>query len=544
MALRFNRTGITQVIYNKNRSDSTAVRPGDFVDDHDWNVPGFFTREDVVYSSNEPRQVWAVYNTYGDTAFLVASIRAVLQYVDFVLVLYGGNWWNKVGVDSTREFVESISDPDKKIILKDCSHFSGARADGQLNQRTYGLSLVPEGHWHWLIDADEIYESEDAERIVSFLKSDASNTSEAWALDTIAYYQSVNIKGWEERFTRLFRSRRGRRFSGVMQISDWDRTVSSKHFSGPKIHHYSYVKPDKEIRAKFDDYQKRHLHGSFRQVNAEYCWKTWLGLRSSLEKDGHYVHPIPGYTSLNTTVVDVVPNVVKNSIWWLGSDRDVSVVVVSYNSSWMIDGMLESWAAHSPKNVGKIEWIFVDNNSKYPEHLRQVVRDRLSVNTIIYNNKNLMFTKAANQGMARARHRNILLLNPDIRFQDDTWLGSMLDTMNRYPNVGVCGCRMVDGSGKLHHGGGYIQGDKFVHFGRGEKDTGQYSVEKDVEWVTGALFLIRRECYLALGGLDEQYPHFHSDNKFCILARRNGFRVMFNPSTIIHFCGKSSEKIA
>jgi len=539
MTMRYNRSGILQIVMDRARVNSTAVKPGEGVDDGEWIVPDFFTREDLQMDRLTGKEIWAVYNTYGETAFLKESITSVIDVVDHVLILHGGNWWGKKGVDGTVELVKSITDPDEKIILRDCGHFSGSRAEGQLAQRSYGLSLVPAGHWHWLIDADEVYDLADSSMVADFLRSDASSESEVWSLETIAYYQSVNLVGWTEKFARLFRSRKGRRFSGVMQVSDGDRVLRGKHLPGPVIHHFSYVRSDDEIRAKLDDYERRYKSGVFRKVTAEQCWKTWLEVRGSEDKTDSYVHPIPDYTNQRSRRSQLECGSVKTSRWWLGPDRDVSIVVVTHNSNSMLRGMLESFRITAMKDVGLVEWIIVDNASKDTFTLRAILDDALDGHALILNGKNLMFTKAVNQGLAAAKHRNVLLLNPDLRFKNGKWLSSMLDTINGYPNVGVVGCRMVDDKGILHHAGGYVKGEQFLHVGRGERDVGQYVVEKDVEWVTGAVFMIRRECFMALGGLDETYPHYHSDNKFCLKARKNGFRVIYNPSTVVHYVGKS-----
>lgn len=52
----------------------------------------------------------------------------------------------------------------------------------------------------------------------------------------------------------------------------------------------------------------------------------------------------------------------------------------------------------------------------------------------------------------------------------------------------------------------------------------------DVDWVTGAVMIIRREVMAALDGMDEQYaPAYSEDQDFCCRAWRAGWRVRWVP---------------
>lgn len=537
MSMRYNRTAVAQSVWNRSRSDSIWVQPGEGVDDAVWSVPEFFTNDDIQYSGQD-RQVWCVYNTFGDTAFLEASIRSIVQHCDVVLVLWGGNWWGRNVSDDTESVVRPLMQEFRNIRMIRCPQFSDQRADGQLAQRTYGLSLVPTGSWHWLVDSDEVYEADDAAAIEAFLRSPESDAAEAWEIRTLAYYQRTDVVGWTEGFTRIFRSRRNRRFSGVMAVSDGSGTVKNAKIPNVKMHHYSYVKPDDVILAKLQDYERRHRSGVFRAVSSQQCWAEWIRFRQDPHRDQHYVHPIPGYTEERTRVVSQ-PDVIRRSPWYLGPESGVSIVVVTHNSLAMVLGLLQSIERYGLQEVTTVQWIFVDNASRSDEFRTMESRIRSFDAVVIRNDTNDMFTRAANQGIAASTERNILLLNPDVRVHDGTWLIRMIRQLRGSPNGGVVGCRQVDGTGKIHHAGGFIDGEKFLHIGRGEPDAGQYAAERDVEWVTGSVFLMSRECCCAVGGLDPRYRHYESDNKFCIKARSLGFRVQYSPVTVTHFCGRS-----
>ncbi len=65
-------------------------------------------------------------------------------------------------------------------------------------------------------------------------------------------------------------------------------------------------------------------------------------------------------------------------------------------------------------------------------------------------------------------------------------------------------------------------------------------VEREVDWVTGACLLVRREAALAAGLLDERYFMYEEDVDFCAALRARGGRVLFAPSAeVVHLRGRS-----
>lgn len=203
--------------------------------------------------------------------------------------------------------------------------------------------------------------------------------------------------------------------------------------------------------------------------------------------------------------------------------------------------MLESFSTSE-----KVEWIFVDNASK-PEHrkfLEQNIKSYVKKIKLILNDYNFMFTAAVNQGMKASIGDYFLLLNPDCLFKNSTWLKYMIEDLERYSNAGICGNKQLHGDGTIHHGGGYITPwNSFEHFERGKPDNGQCDETKVIRWVTGSCFLIKKKVYKTIGGFNEKYRHYDSDNQYCTKARENGFNIIYSGrSEIIHYCGQSSKQ--
>jgi len=122
----------------------------------------------------------------------------------------------------------------------------------------------------------------------------------------------------------------------------------------------------------------------------------------------------------------------------------LSIIIVNYNTGFHLTRCVRS--LHEPEPGIPFEVIVVDNASRDGgiTKLRKVFPDAI----ILCNQQNLGFAAACNQGIARARGKNILLLNPDTivspRALEDT-----LNFLNNTPEAGIIGCCIVDGKGAL-----------------------------------------------------------------------------------------------
>jgi GT2 family glycosyltransferase len=66
--------------------------------------------------------------------------------------------------------------------------------------------------------------------------------------------------------------------------------------------------------------------------------------------------------------------------------------------------------------------------------------------------------------------------------------------------------------------------------------------EREVDWVSGACLLVRREAAVAAGLLDERYFMYEEDVDFCAALRQRGGRVLFTPAAeVTHLRGRSAR---
>jgi GT2 family glycosyltransferase len=68
-----------------------------------------------------------------------------------------------------------------------------------------------------------------------------------------------------------------------------------------------------------------------------------------------------------------------------------------------------------------------------------------------------------------------------------------------------------------------------------------YDATKDVDWITGASLMIRKQALDETGWLDEDYFMYSEESDLCFRMKQMRWRTVFNPeATIIHFGGQSS----
>src|SRR3989304_1065232 len=69
------------------------------------------------------------------------------------------------------------------------------------------------------------------------------------------------------------------------------------------------------------------------------------------------------------------------------------------------------------------------------------------------------------------------------------------------------------------------------------------SVERTVDWVSGACLLVDRHAALDAGLFDERYFMYEEDVDFCAALRARGGRVLFTPSAeVVHLRGRSIRR--
>ena len=229
---------------------------------------------------------------------------------------------------------------------------------------------------------------------------------------------------------------------------------------------------------------------------------------------------------------------------------DVAVVVVTFNSSDVLPGLLTSL----PAGLGDLTWSLCVVDSASHDRSTTIARRLVPSCTVVEMGRNAGYAAGLNAGVsASPPHRAVLVLNPDVRL-DAGSVGNLAERLAQ-PGVGIAVPRLRDGNGDLHHS---IRrepttlralGDAVLGAGRagrwpacGELVTSRasYAHGGPVDWAEGSVQLISADCWRACGPWDESFFLYSEETEFGLRARDRGFVTWFEPSSsAVHLQGDS-----
>ncbi len=224
---------------------------------------------------------------------------------------------------------------------------------------------------------------------------------------------------------------------------------------------------------------------------------------------------------------------------------DVSFIIPVFNCLPLTRACLESLEKTVPRQL-RWEVLLVDDGSTdgSREWFATLPTDRYRVT--LNDPPRQGYASNNNRAARLARGEVLCLLNNDTVLLPG-WLEPMLHTLRAAPRAALVGnIQREPASGLIDHAGVVfnLRGNP-IHFG---KDT---AVPPDTEpwtrWpaVTAACCLIRRDLFLEIGGLDEQFQNGFEDVDFCLRAGELGWRhYVANESIIYHHISASPGRRA
>lgn len=185
------------------------------------------------------------------------------------------------------------------------------------------------------------------------------------------------------------------------------------------------------------------------------------------------------------------------------------------------------------------EVIVVDDDA---DERTRAVLDATEGARVVRNETNLGYLRSVNRGAALARGRHIVLLNDDTRPQP-RWLSELVARAEAAPDVGIVAAKLVYPDGRLQEAGGILWSDgSCENYGRGQDvDSPEFNYAREIDYGSAAALLVRSEVWELAAGFDEGFaPSYWEDVDLCRTAWSNGWRVMYEPkSVVVHAEGAS-----
>jgi GT2 family glycosyltransferase len=235
------------------------------------------------------------------------------------------------------------------------------------------------------------------------------------------------------------------------------------------------------------------------------------------------------------------------------ASAELSIIIVSWNSKDFVRRCLQSVYQHCSGTP--FEVVVVDNAS-YDGCSEMLTREFPRV-TYVQSEANVGFARANNFGVDHSSGRNLLFLNPDTEFLENS-VKVLQRHLATLPEAGAVGCKLLNENRTLQTScvqsfptvfNQMVDSDFLrAHFPRWriwgtEAFQRQGGAPVKVEVVSGACIAIKRAVFERVGGFTEGYFMYAEDADICRKIKQAGYAVYYVPETsIVHFGEGSSQK--
>lgn len=236
----------------------------------------------------------------------------------------------------------------------------------------------------------------------------------------------------------------------------------------------------------------------------------------------------------------------------MSAPSPITVVTVNYNAGNGLRTLVTELMAEP-----QVDCITVVDNASHDGSLDFLSRISDPRVTLVQNPSNMGFAIACNQGAAMATTDYLLFINPDCHIHDDA-LASLLHCLELSLDTGMAGPLILNSDGSEQRGcrrylpnprralmrvlglgrpgaDGHVAGFDLT-------DTPLPTQPVEMEAISGACMLIRREVFQRLNGWDEGYFLHCEDLDLCMRLKLAGSRILFVPRAVVSHTGGVSSR--
>jgi N-acetylglucosaminyl-diphospho-decaprenol L-rhamnosyltransferase len=498
--------------------------------------------------------------TLNEERHLGQCLQSALYLTDQVLVLDSGS------TDGTLDIARSFG---VEIRHRDF--------DGYASQRNAAIEMV-ETDWILFLDADEYLPDSLVNEIRTVL-SDPPSDVRGFRIARENRFGNRVLRGggwWPDGQLRLFQRGYGHYDTAVqvhehLQLSGREITLESPmvHINFDSFSEFRLIQ-QRYSRMQADQYLANGEVGRRRTIVGRPLREFWrrfitlegyrdgaLGLALASSMGWYEFQTWRDVRSRRDAVArpPVRPAETHSELGEPDPDIDLSIVIVSYNTSDLLNNCLSSIEAWLEANSHTGEIIVVDNAST--DGTASMIRRRFPEVTLIANQRNAGFAAANNQGMRTARGRYIVLLNPDTTVLGDAF-GQLADYLDAHSETAIVGPKLVYPDGKVQSSRrrfpsrltGYLESTIIQDYWPDNGVVRRYYFAdrpddqvQQVDWLVGACLMVRREAIESAGLLDERYFMYSEEVEWCYRMKQHGWQIVYLPSAVVvHHEGASSSQ--
>jgi GT2 family glycosyltransferase len=235
---------------------------------------------------------------------------------------------------------------------------------------------------------------------------------------------------------------------------------------------------------------------------------------------------------------------------------ELSTVIVHYRSP---DALLACLATLPEAAAGlDLETVVVDNDPR--DGVKAALARWYPSVRVIENSENVGYARAVNQGIQATSGPYVLIMNPDCTLRAGA-VSRLADYLRTHPRAAIAAPRILNPDGSLEYSARSFPDHFTFLFNRyslltrlfpGNPWTRRYLLSdwdhasvREVDWVSGACLMARREAVARVGGMDEAYFMFNEDVDWCRRMALAGWSVAYVPDAVcVHHIGASRRRTA
>ena len=171
---------------------------------------------------------------------------------------------------------------------------------------------------------------------------------------------------------------------------------------------------------------------------------------------------------------------------------------------------------------------------------------KISVKNFLNKDKDIEnFLKNFNNAVKISKGKYIFFLNDNTKVYKN-WLSFLLNLIEKNEKIGIVGSKLIYPNGTLFEAGGIVWNDgEYTNFGKGENaNMPEYNYIKEVDFVSGVSFIIKKSVWTKIGGFDEKFiKMYYGDIDLSFNLRKFGFKILYHPQSLVEYYGENYRRI-
>ncbi|WP_232631644.1 glycosyltransferase family 2 protein [Methylobacterium sp. Leaf118] len=224
----------------------------------------------------------------------------------------------------------------------------------------------------------------------------------------------------------------------------------------------------------------------------------------------------------------------------------VSLIVPTRDRLDLLRPCIESLRARTDWPAKEI--LICDNESRDPKTLAYLAElERSGLARVVACPGPFDFAAINNRAASQAAGRVLAFVNNDVEAEAADWLERMVREALR-PEIGAVGARLIDGAGRIQHGGivlgaGGPANHGHRHFpGEASGYLSALRATRAVSAVTAACLVIERDKFARVGGFDTAFAVDFNDVDLCLRLNAAGLRTLFVGGAVLRHRESASRR--